>query len=363
MNEPFYDPQVSYEVNYNKGPFGLFSQLPLTSLPKPLLTDFMGFSVNVPFGIPAGPLLNGKFVQAAWDWGYSIATYKTVRGNSYPCHPSPNVIKVRMSGRSIYPGEKVIGELDTSSIDVNKDGITNSFGVPSKPVTEWQKDVKETLKKQGRGNVMILSFMGTKKENMTHAEYVDDFVDACHAAKETGAPILEVNFSCPNVGKEGLICNDLNTSWALLEALKKAKGNTPLLVKIGYFDKQHQETLEKLIELIQKNAEGVCAINTIQATVTDEKGEQILPGNKVRLQSGICGATIKWAGLEMAQRIVEMRKRRNWKHLTVIGVGGVTTANDYFRYKKLGVNAVQSATGAMWNQKLAIQIRQQLVKN
>lgn len=361
MQKPFYDPHKSYFENYDEGPFGLFAEKPKTPLPKPKLASFLGFDVDIPFGIPAGPLLNSKYVKASWNWGFSIATYKTVRGNEYPCHPAPNVIKVSMKGRDIHPGETVVGESDTSEIDVTRDGITNSFGVPSKPIPDWQKDVKEALEVQKKGNVMILSFMGTKKEDMTFAEYVEDFVKACKAAKDTGPSILEVNFSCPNVGKEGLICNDLNTSWAILEALKKVKGNVPLLVKIGYFPPEDQNTLEKLVELIAKNAEGVAAINTIQATVIGKDGKQALPGSPVRLQSGICGATIKWAGLEMSERIMALKKKNNWKNLTVIGVGGVTTKNDYFAYKKLGVDAVQSATGAMWRPELAIEIRKALV--
>lgn len=361
MQTPFYDHTVSYLDNYDKGPFGLFATNPEEALPKPKPTTFLGFSVDVPFGIPAGPLLNSKFVNAAWNWGYSIPVYKTVRGNEYPTHPAPNVIKVTSKQKDIHPGETVIGHPDQSSVDVTRDGITNSFGVPSKVPEIWQADVKKSLAVMKPGNVMVLSFMGTKKEDMTFDEYVADFEKACKLAKDTGAPILEVNFSCPNVGKEGLICNDVPTSRAILEALKKAKGNTPLLVKIGYFDKSQQDTLTKLLDAIYENVEGVSAINTIQAKVVDESGNQALPGSPVRLMSGICGAAIKWAGLEMAEKLVAYKKGKALKDFAVVGVGGVTTVEDYHQYMSLGVDAVQSATGAMWRPELAIEVRKSLV--
>lgn len=50
------------------------------------LDIFFGFKVNSPFGIPAGPLINGNFVKAALNKGFDICTYKTVRSGKYPYH-------------------------------------------------------------------------------------------------------------------------------------------------------------------------------------------------------------------------------------------------------------------------------------
>lgn len=360
LDIPFYDSNISYEENYDKGPFGTFLENPGT-LPKPKQSyTFLGIPVDVPFGIPAGPLLNGRYVEAAWNWGFSLATYKTVRGNDYPCHPAPNVIRVTSKERDIRPGETVTGEPAGSDINVTRDGITNSFGVPSKVPDVWLTDVKKTLAKQRSGNVLILSFMGTKKEGMTFDDYVADFVRSATLAKSTGAPVLEVNFSCPNVGKEGLICNDIETATAILQAIKPVVGNTPLLVKIGYFP-PGEATLEKLLDVIYANAAGVAAINTIQAKVVDKDGKQALPGSPVRMMSGICGAAIRWAGLEMSERIMTYKTKKDFKNFTVVGVGGVVEPDDYFRYMKLGVDAVQAATGPMWKPSLAVEIRKRLV--
>lgn len=358
---PFYDPKRSYKDNYDSGPFGLFAKSPKKSLKRGKY-ELFGIPLDIPFGIPAGPLLNGRFVEGAWKWGYSLSTYKTVRGNVYPTHPYPNVIRVAVKDKNIHPGEIVTGDYDVDKIDVEHDGITNSFGVPSKAPSVWQKDVKKTLSHMQKGNAMILSFMGTKTENIDRNEYIENFAKTCRLAVATGTPILEVNFSCPNFGKEGLICNDVKTSTDILEALSVAKGNVPLLVKIGYFGKDQRSSLNRLLSAIHRYANGVAAINTISAKVIDENGNQALPGSPVRLSSGICGATIKWAGLEMARYLTGFKKKNNWKDFAVIGVGGVTKVEDYLQYMRLGVNAVQSATGAMWKPGLAIKIRESVSK-
>ncbi len=360
MNTLFYDPARSFDENFEKGPFG--PVVPPMPLPIPAPSSFLGFPVDVPFGIPAGPLPTSAFVETAWNWGYSIATYKTVRGNEYPCHPFPNVVKIKIRDADVHPGDTVEGDADISAVDVDHEGVTNSFGVPSRDIPVWQKDVKHALAKETKGNLMILSFMGTPKEGMTLPQYAEDFARTCRAARETGARMLEVNFSCPNVGKEGLICNDVETSRTILEALKAAKGNIPLLVKIGYFPKEKLADLEALLEAINENAEGVAAINTITAKVVDNNGKQLLPGSPVRLVSGVCGRAMRWAGLEMVERIASIKEAKGWKDLAVVGMGGVTTPEDYFQYRRLGADVVQSATGAMWKPNLAIDIRDALEK-
>jgi dihydroorotate dehydrogenase len=209
---------------------------------------------------------------------------------------------------------------------------------------------------------MILSFMGTKWEGKDRRGFIEDFVTCCRLARKIHPDILEVNLSCPNFGTDGLVCNDLSMSRDVLEALGGAKGNTPLLVKVGYFPKEKQKEFETLLRLVYRYAEGVVGINTISAKVVDKQGKQALPGNQVRLYSGICGPAIRWAGLEFAQRAVAYKDRKNWEDFAIIGVGGVTSPADYGQYMKLGVNAVLSVTGAMWRPTLAIDIRKELTK-
>jgi len=84
-------------------------------------------------------------------------------------------------------------------------------------------------------------FYGNQIGKMDRRDYIENFVKTCKLARQTGSPILEVNFSCPNFGKEGLICNDVKPQPIFLEALSKTKGNIPLLVKIGYFGKQKDD--------------------------------------------------------------------------------------------------------------------------
>ena len=80
--QPFYDPEKSYEENLASGPFGAFADGKIIETEGEPQVDFFGHKVYAPFGIPAGPLINGKFTQAALNKGFDIVVYKTVRSSA-----------------------------------------------------------------------------------------------------------------------------------------------------------------------------------------------------------------------------------------------------------------------------------------
>jgi dihydroorotate dehydrogenase len=196
--------------------------------------------------------------------------------------------------------------------------------------------------------------MGTVRPNQTQEELVADFVLAAQRSVETGVKVLEVNLSCPNIGNEGLICYLPKAREQILRAIRQAIGNLPLIVKIGYY--HDLADLEDMARVVAEYADGVSAINTIQAAIYDSQGNQALPGPN-RLRSGVCGAGIKWAGLEMVQKLHRIRQQKGYSY-KIIGVGGVMTPQDYFDYRQAGADVVMSATGAMWNPYLAQEIKQ-----
>lgn len=352
-NTPFYDPTKSYEENYERGPFGGFKNAPAYEEKGEPMHDVFGHKVYTPFGIPAGPLLNSAFMKGAFDTGFDIAVYKTIRSGTYPCHPFPNVL-------AVHPGEHLTlerAQAEALVADVNYTepiSITNSFGVPSKETPVWQDDFKTAMSYEKKGQLAVLSFMGTVKAEQSQNEFIDDYILAGSLAAKTGAKVLEVNLSCPNIGNEGLVCYNLDVTEKVCEGLRAVIGSTPLMLKVGYY--KNNEDIVRLAEIAEKYANGVSAINTVQATIVDEKGEQALPGPN-RSRSGVCGASIKWAGLEMVQRLKSARDASG-ASFKICGVGGVTTSDDYTEYLRAGADIVMSATGAMWNTNLAKEIKE-----
>lgn len=360
MQTPFFDPNKSYQENYDQGPFGAFADgkdLRTNELPK---YDFLGFKINIPFGIPSGPLLNSKFCKTAFEKGFDVIHYKTRRSVAFPSNQWPNVLSVEVNG-DLTPEKAKKPLLGTTNFDKDpKDlSITNSFGNPSpEPPSVWVEDMKIAVAAAGAGQLLVASVVGTIQQGFSEEDYYNDFARAAEMASQTGVKVIEVNLSCPNVASEGIICYSPEAVLSICKKVKEKIGNISMLIKVGYFSGLQQQLLEYIIKATSGYIAGVSAVNTIPAKVVDKQGQQALPGRN-RLTAGICGASIKWAGVDMVKRLKQIREKSGG-NFAIVGVGGVMTAEDFKEYRDAGADLVQSATGAMWNPYLAQEIKDEL---
>ena len=243
--EPFYDVSRSYEDNYEQGPFGAFAEAlkdgngadAAGTTSEGASASFLGQPVNLPFGIPAGPLLNSRFTTAAFRMGFDLATYKTVRSRAWGCNPFPNVLAVhpKAADGSLTPGS---AELDEGVLaDTNYEtpiSISNSFGVPSQSPDAWQPDMRAAIEAAGPGQVLVPSFQGSRVEGMSEEEYIADHATTARLVKETGAKLMVMNTSCPNEGHNRLLCHNPLLVGRITEAVKQEIGDIPLMVKLAY---------------------------------------------------------------------------------------------------------------------------------
>lgn len=294
MLQPFFNPEKSYEANWQDGPFGAFSDGEVFKEKKEPLFTKWGLSLNTPFGIPAGPLLNGRFIKAALDKGFDLPMHKTVRTRKYPCHPWPNILAVEVENELTI--EKASKPLKTSRIFQEPLSITNSFGNPSQDPDYWQEDIRRATSFVKEGQIISGSIEGTRWPGFSDIQYIQDWATGAHLLKEAGVKIVEANFSCPNEGVASLLCFDIPKVVKIVEAIKEKIGNTPLFIKMAYF--QDKKMLKDMVRSLGKTVQGFSVINTISAEVVDSEGKQALPGER-RKYSGVCGSSIKWAGLDM----------------------------------------------------------------
>jgi dihydroorotate dehydrogenase (NAD+) catalytic subunit len=352
LTEPFYDPARSYLENFEQGPFSFFAEPCVYRDCGEPKYRFLGHEVNLPLGIAAGPLLNGRFVKAALDKGFDLPVYKTVRTRRYPSHSWPNVLAVHPKGDLPLDTEPLVGDENYSE----PLSITNSFGVPSFDPEFWQPDIADAVAHAKRGQVVVASFQGTTSGHGDVQAYIEDFARAARLLKETGVKIIEANLSCPNEGTANLLCFDVDRARRVVERIREEIGSLRLLVKAAYF--RDEERLRQFVREVGPVVDGIVAINTLPAKILDASGGQALPGEG-RLSSGVCGRSIKWAGLEMATRLAKLREEIGLR-FSIVGVGGLSDAEDYRTYREAGADAAMMATAAMWNPRLAQEIKEAL---
>lgn len=367
MTVPFYDPNLSYQENYDLGPFGLFAAEPSEEerrsleVPESEWVEVAGLKLRRPLGIPAGPLLNSNYTDAAFRWGYDLCHYKTVRSRFWPSHEAPNVLFVGTT-RPIPPGQ--IGRdtlvarpfLRDEPVDLATLSITNSFGMPAQEPDVWQADMQRAVRGAVPGQALVASVTGTRMPGEDDRAYVEDHARVAAMCAETGAHAIEVNLSCPNLGGHGLMCHDSEAAALVCKAVKRAIGHIPLFAKLGNYtpDERGEATLRRVVEATAPYVQGYGAVNAVPVPVVGEDGGQALPGEGRQL-AGVCGAALKATGLDVVRRLSQIRGTGSYD-FAIIGVGGLASPADYRAYLEAGADAVQGATGPMWNYRLAVEI-------
>jgi len=355
-NQPatFFDPAKTFDDNFDNGPF--LTDLPAFKNTGEPAYSFLGHKLYSPFGIAAGSLPTSKHVSGAFKHGFDVVCYKTQRSAQFPCNDFPNVVYIDIDGDlTLEKAAKPLLGHATTEAPLEQLTITNSFGNPSRGPDFWVEDMKHAVSTQGKGQLLISSVVGTIQDGFTRDDYYDDFAKTAALAVGAGVQAIEINLSCPNVANEGVICYTHDAVVEICRRTKELIGDVPIIAKVGYFSDTQQALLEQIVLDSSPYLSAFSAINTIQAPVVDEQGNQLLPGEG-RLKAGICGTSIKWAGLDMVKRLDALRKKNKLDY-EIIGVGGVMAPADFHQYRAAGADVVQSVTAAMWNDQLAAEIK------
>lgn len=343
---PIYDIDKTYDENAAKGPF-FNDEVPERIFPsKEKWKDFLGYPIASPIGIPAGPLLTSKWIALAANLGFDVLTYKTIRSKVHPSHPLPNILYVDTQGPISKHSPPAL-HIKKPPQQLDKLAITNSFGMPSKSSEFLREDIPKANASLKPGQVMIVSVVGTPRPDKT---FIEDFVDAARLAKESGAKIIEANFSCPNVDKkEGSLYTSPETVFAFASALVKAISPIPLIIKVGVFP-EAQQMRDVMVAAARAGVRGFAGINTISMQVVDNAERPAL--GQSRFTSGICGGPIREAALDFVLQAAKTNKKEKLD-LVLIGVGGIMLPEHFDLFLEAGTDVAMTATGMMWDPYIA----------
>jgi dihydroorotate dehydrogenase len=334
-----YDIHESYDWNYVHAP----ADSVVADPPHPCRGqwDFCGIPVNSPLGIPAGPLLNGRWIRYYAALGFDVLTYKTVRSRYRACYDLPNLLHVEAA--------PLAGEGSTLRTAAVSDSWAISFGMPSKDPAVWQADVEQTRGSLASGQVLVVSVVASPQAEWTILDVARDFARCARWAADSGAQAVEANLSCPNVcSQEADLYLSPRASEEVASLLRATVPELPLVLKIGLFP--NPELAEAVIEAVSPHVDALSSTNSITARVEGEFGG---------LRRGVGGGCITkrcLEELEMLARIV----RRTGSPLRLIGVGGVMNAKDVLDRLAAGAHHVQLATAPMLDPAVGLEIRAQL---
>ncbi len=151
--------------------------------------------------------------------------------------------------------------------------------------------------------------------------------------KAKGLSAIEVNISCPNVKEGGVLFGqDPKLAGEVTKAVAKASSNLPVIVKLS----PNVTSISEIAKSIEANgADAISLINTITGMSVDIRSRKPVLANIV---GGLSGPAIKPIALRC---LYEARKAVK---LPIIGMGGITSAEDVLEFILLGASAVQVGT-------------------
>ena len=299
------------------------------------------------------PLLTSRWIDLAGKLGFDIPIYKTIRSTEHPSHPLPNMVYVDTHGmiqNEKHPQNATLVRHPSSHLE--ELAVTNSFGMPSKSPQFLQEDIPRANACLQEGQVMVVSVVGSVRADST---FIEDFVKVAQLAKQSGAKIIEANFSCPNVGKnEGCLYMSPSTVAEIGQAIVKAIAPIPLIIKVGIFSSD-AHMREVFTAAARAGIRAISGINTVSMAVVDTAGHPALGSS--RPTSGICGGPIRQVALHFMENAAKINRAEKLD-LTLIGVGGITLPEHFDLFFHAGADAAMSATGMMWDPYLAARYHQ-----
>lgn len=343
QDKPIYNIDKSYADNVCHGPVFDKTIPKYERPPESQWIDFLGYRIASPIGVPAGPLLNSAWTTLAARLGFDVVTYKTIRSQSHPGHPLPNVLFVEQC-----EGDRRLAKVRNMPESIAEISITNSFGMPSMSPEFIQDDIAKARTLLQKGQLLIVSVVGTPGYS---PDVIQDFVRTALIAKEAGAQVIEANFSCPNISStEGSLFCDPESSFQIATQLVKAVAPLPVLIKVGYYP--DPAVLRSVLKgLARANVGGVCGINGLSMNVVNEDFNPAL--GKGRESSGICGSLIRAKALNFlreAKTIIQEEKL----DLELVGCGGIMEPHHFNDFFEAGAKVAMTATGMMWDPYLSV---------
>jgi dihydroorotate dehydrogenase (NAD+) catalytic subunit len=341
---PRYDRSQTYRWNYDHAP----DPPPDIDVPAvPGSWTFCGRPVPSPLGIPAGPLLNGRWILYYAALGFDVLTYKTARSVARECYPLPNLVPVQTA--SLQGGERGL-----PASEAMNGSWAVSFGMPSMSPDVWRADVEWTRRQLPPEKVLSVSVVASVQPNWTLDDLAADYARCARWAVESGADCVEVNFSCPNVATcDGQLYQQADAAGSVARQVRDAIGATPLLIKIGYVP--GEAAAAALIDAVVPAADALAMTNCLVATVEGPAGP-VFDGQP----RGIGGEAIRAASAGQVRLFSRLIRQRGLP-TKIIGVGGIFTAEHVRQYLDAGAQSVHLATAAMLDPLVGCQIRRELV--
>lgn len=203
-------------------------------------------------------------------------------------------------------------------------GMLNSIGLQNPGVEKFLREIYPKIKNVDTH--FIANIFGETEE---------EYVKVCMALEDAEKIVAyELNVSCPNVKKGGILFGHDTVILGNLISKIKAKVKKPILVKLS---PNVTDITEFARVCIENGADGLVLINTLMGMKINIRKRKPDLATKT---GGLSGPAI----LPIAVRMIYQVYEKFGDRVPIIGVGGITTWKDAMEHVMAGASAIQVGT-------------------
>ena len=213
-------------------------------------------------------------------------------------------------------------------------GMLNAVGLQNKGIDYFEKNIYPRLSQYDTN--VIVNVNGNTVEEYTELSRRLDNLDAI--------PAIELNISCPNVKRGGMIFGtNPGAASEVIAAVRKAYRKT-LIVKLS----PNVTDITEFARISEdEGADAISLINTLVGMAVDAG---TMKPKLSTITGGLSGPAIKPVALRMVWQAAKNVS------IPVIGIGGIMNAEDALEFIMAGATAVQIGTASFIDPRTAVNV-------
>ncbi|GAA0180654.1 dihydroorotate dehydrogenase [Clostridium sediminicola] len=202
-----------------------------------------------------------------------------------------------------------------------KSGIMNSVGLQNPGVEHF---INNELLNMKKFDTALIANLG--------GGTLEDYLKGIELLNDTDVDIIELNISCPNVKHGGMAFGiKSDVAYETVSEVRKIC-KKPLMVKLS---PNAENIVDMAVKCHEAGADSLSLVNTFNSMAIDIRKRKTIFNNKT---AGLSGPAIKPIALRMVYDVCKS------VDIPVVGIGGISTAEDVIEFIMAGATAVQIGT-------------------
>ena len=211
------------------------------------------------------------------------------------------------------PGNKGIRVWETPA------GLLNSIGLENPGIAAFIEKELPFMRKLGPAVIANLS-----------GSTVEEYAQGAALLNESEVDMIELNISCPNVKAGGMTFGlDPRAAASVVGPVRRALTRKPLMVKLS---PNAPDLVAVANACVNAGADALSLVNTFKAMAIDIQNRRPVFDN---ISAGLSGPAVKPIALRMVWEL------RDAVTVPVVGLGGISCADDALEFLMAGAAAVQ----------------------